>query len=87
MKKENEYIGYGFGSLFLGIITIILILSDILGEFMELILYFVIYLPLAFFIGLLGLMAYWGGHKDKYIGLIGIILAVLIIPIGLIFSL
>ncbi len=86
MVKENEQIGFGILSLVLSIIPFFLIWLDVFDFFPHIFFYILLDLPLVLLAMILGLMAYWGAHKDKYLGLAGIIISVLFIPIGLIFS-
>jgi len=83
MTKEKDYIGYGIIAFILGIIALFLILFDLyfMARFIT---YLYFELPAAVLAMLLGLMAYWGKHKDKFVGLAAIIVGFLVFIAGII---
>jgi hypothetical protein len=85
MVKEKDRIGYGIFGLVIGIVAIIMIVMD--WYFMHwLFFYLLLYLPMAGGCIILGLMSYWGGNRDKIVGLISCLFGFLIIPLGLVFG-
>ncbi len=86
MVKEKEQIGFGILSLILSVIPFFIVWSEIFKFFSEVFFYIILELPMIVLAIIFGLMAYWGSNKDKYLGLTGIILSLLFIPIGLLFS-
>ena len=83
MIREKDQIGYGVLSLVIGVVSLLLIYFDV--YFMHRFLFLVIfYLPLSVLSMIFGLMSYWGDSRDKFVGLVGIIVGFLIIPFSLV---
>ena len=84
MAKEKGYIGYGLIAFIIGIVSLLLIIFDLyfIARFNT---YLFIELSAAILAMLLGLMAYWSEHKDRFVGLATVIVGFLVFSVGPIF--
>ena len=77
---QKKHCGFGIAALVLGIVSMSLIWISFVFW-----LYFLVELPMAIIATILGAVGFWGKWKDKF-GLAGFILGLLVIILGLVFS-
>ena len=82
---QKKHCGMGIASLVLGIISMCLIWLTFIPP-LAFVIYLLVLLPMSIIAVILGAVACWGKWKDRY-GLAGFILGLLVIVLGLVFSL
>jgi len=81
----KKHCGFGIASLVLGIVSMSLIWITIFPGGAGFILYLLVEIPMSIIATIMGAVAFWGKWKDKF-GLAGFILGLLVIVLGLVFS-
>jgi len=83
---QKKHCGFGIAALVLGIVSMCLIWITLFPFFgWGFWLYLLVELPMAIIATIMGAFGFWGKWKDKF-GLAGFILGLLVIILGLVFS-